>query len=395
MVSDFEFRKQLARELLSAGITETDLELQPSPAALMAAAAFAANLAIPFPAGLAPTPQPIHPVPATDADLPGTDVVVVTWTVDEVMALADVLTPKITRDHWYRYTKNFNALLPKIRQGAPARGAKRLGSYSLTKIGTKKVLCVKSELHLNQDGVQDPPHGAKGNATLPVKDFFHQIMEEAQPKLLITTGTAGGVFAEHDLGDVVVTRGAQFRLNQEFKDAPFNNKKYISEWNIPTQHFNTATTLMRNFKANLAEPEFLPPTVNFAPLDHLPKPTRENSPDIKLDGLDMPAFHPILTTDYFEFGTSTNRLDQIGAAVEMGDAVLGLAVEERKAAGKQVPNWLVIRNCSDPQINGALRNRPAKQSLQAMWAVYYYQGFGYWTSVMSALTTWAVIAGMP
>jgi hypothetical protein len=28
-----------------------------------------------------------------------------------------------------------------------------------------------------------------------------------------------------------------------------------------------------------------------------------------------------------------------------------------------------------------------------MWAVYYYKGFGYWTSVNSALATWAVIAG--
>ena len=36
------------------------------------------------------------------------------------------------------------------------------------------------------------------------------------------------------------------------------------------------------------------------------------------------------------------------------------------AQGRSVPKWLVIRNCSDPQINGALRNRPGKQSLQAM-----------------------------
>ena len=40
----------------------------------------------------------------------------------------------------------------------------------------------------------------------------------------------------------------------------------------------------------------------------------------------MPEFHPILTTDYFEYGTSANRLDLEGAAVEMGDAALGLAV---------------------------------------------------------------------
>ena len=40
----------------------------------------------------------------------------------------------------------------------------------------------------------------------------------------------------------------------------------------------------------------------------------------------MPEFHPILTTDYFEFGTPANHLDQQGCAVEMGDARLGMTI---------------------------------------------------------------------
>jgi len=108
----------------------------------------------------------------------------------------------------------------------------------------------------------------------------------------------------------------------------------------------------------------------------------------------MPKFHPILTTDFFEFGTSINHLEKEGCAVEMGDAVLGLAIEERKAAGKHTPNWAVVRNCSDPQINGLLKDEPKKESLQVLWAVYYYSSFGYWTSIMSALATWAIIAGL-
>jgi hypothetical protein len=28
------------------------------------------------------------------------------------------------------------------------------------------------------------------------------------------------------------------------------------------------------------------------------------------------------------------------------------------------------------------------------YAVWYYKQYGYWTSVMSALTTWAIIAGL-
>ena len=110
-------------------------------------------------------------------------------------------------------------------------------------------------------------------------------------------------------------------------------------------------------------------------------------PDIKQDGKrKMPAFHPILTTDYFEFGTSTNHLELEGCAVEMGDAVLGLVTSEMT----NPPRWAVVRNLSDPQINDAL-----EKDLQADYAVWYYTKFGYWTSVMGALATWGIIAGLP
>lgn len=384
-------RRDLARDLLESGLEASDFVNEPTAGQLQAAATLAADLGIPFPAGLRPCPQPIEPRPPLDAPLPQADIVVITWTVDEVRALADVLTPGFTRDHWYRYARGFAAYLPLIRDGAPARGVNRLGSYFLTEVGNKRILCFKSELHLNQDGVTKPPFSA-GNASLPVRQLFHQIIDEAQPSLVITTGTAGAVFAEHNLGDVVVTRAARFRCQKEFGEAPFNNQAFQSDWVVDTTHFEKAVELMRRFGNEIAEPEFLPPTVNFAPMNNLPTPTVPNVADIKLDGLDLPAFHPILTTDFFEFGTSTNRLHEVGAGVEMGDAVLGLVVDERGRAGQSTPRWLVVRNCSDPQINGALRHRPASQSLQVMWAVYYYKGFGYWTSVNSALAVWAVVA---
>ncbi|MBS0448755.1 MAG: hypothetical protein JSR59_22765 [Proteobacteria bacterium] len=390
---DLDYRQQLARRLLSQGIGPNDLDNRAAPLTRDALAA-APRLAIAFPDGTRPTPVPITPVPALDAPLPAADVVVVTWTVDETTALSDVMTPGITRDHWIRYAHHYADYLPKIRPGAPARAAQRLGSYCLTTIGTKRVLCFKSELHLNQDGVVHPPLGAPGNATLPVKDLFHQIIDETGASLVITTGTAGAVYSGQDLGDVVVTRGARFRVQQEFRNAPFRDQRYRSDWEVPTTHFHAAIEIMRGFKAQVAQPDFGPPTASYRPAEAtLPTP-RPSNPDIRLDGRDMPAFHPILTTDYFEFGTSSNHLDHAGCAVEMGDAVLGLAVQERAADGRSAPRWLVIRNCSDPQINGALRDTPAKQSVQAMWAVYFYTGFGYWTTVNSALATWAVIAGL-
>jgi hypothetical protein len=32
--------------------------------------------------------------------------------------------------------------------------------------------------------------------------------------------------------------------------------------------------------------------------------------------------------------------------------------------------------------------------MQAHWAVWYYEKYGYWTSVNGALACWAVIAGL-
>ncbi|MGH2771017.1 MAG: hypothetical protein ACRDJF_10940, partial [Actinomycetota bacterium] len=108
------------------------------------------------------------------------------------------------------------------------------------------------------------------------------------------------------------------------------------------------------------------------------------------DGRDMPEFHPVLTTDFFEFGTSANRLFDEGSAVEMGDAVLGLVCEEMP----DPPRWAVVRNLSDPMINADLPRGRGKLDMQTHWAVWYYEAYGYWTSVTGALATWAIIAGL-
>jgi hypothetical protein len=313
-------------------------------------------------------------------------VVVVTWTVDEQDALADVLTPGFSRATWYRYSRNYQSEYEaRIRNGAPAKLAARLGSYMPTRIGSTSVLAFKSELHLNQDGVST----GSGTATLPVKDLFLQIVDEVRPKVVITAGTAGSVFEEFGLGDVVVTRGAKFRLASEFRNEPFNGQAFHSDWPVPTAHLADAEGLMAPFSQQLAEPPFDPPTKRYhyhGSLIH----TDPNVPKIRLDGRDMPTFHPILTTDYFEFGTSANHLDQEGAAVEMGDAVLGMAMGELASP----PNWVVVRNMSDPQINGDLPANGYLLNQQTQWAVGYYTSYGYYTSVCSSLAAWGVIAGL-
>lgn len=375
-------RKEIARYLLSRGSDPTTGEVVPE----LAVVDLGSGHGIEFPDGLTPTPAPLVPAPDPTDPLPHADVVVITWTVDEVAGLAHVLTPAVTPDRWHPYARNFDQYLPKIRPYAPAAQAKRLGSYMPTQVGATSVLCMKSELHLNQDGVKT----GEGTATLPVKDFFLQIIDEVHPQVVLTVGTAGSVFADFGLGDVVVTRAAKFRLHNEFRNETFNGQTYRSSWVIPTGRLGEAAHLMRTLSHQITEPPFAPPTKRFRYTGD-PITTPANNPQIRLDdGHVMPEYHPILTTDYFEYGTSANRLDKEGAAVEMGDAALGLACSELASP----PHWAVVRNMSDPTINGDLPGKGYPLNEQTTWAVGYYTAYGKWTSTIGALTTWGIVAGL-
>ena len=74
----------------------------------------------------------------------------------------------------------------------------------------------------------------------------------------------------------------------------------------------------------------------------------------------------------------------MGLAVEMGDAVLGMVV---KQMGAKAPKWAAVRNASDPQIDseGWTKKEAATKAAQV------YERFGYWTTISSAITCWALI----
>jgi nucleoside phosphorylase len=377
--------RDLTRRIIEYGTTPDDLG--PRQFSVAAMAVPRRSLDLDWPAKFAPAAAPLDDEPATSDSLPKADVLVVTWTRDEMRGLADVLTPRVDpTKRWYRYDRKFEEYLPKIRAFAPARAARRLGSYHPAVIGKRKVLCFKSELHMNQDGIENE----EGKATLPVADLFAQMIEEVRPSLVITVGTAGGTFADHELGDVVITRAAKFEVTKEFRSQPYAGKTFRSRFDVPTARLADALRLMKVHKDELKEPDFAPPTKRYVAADGRPPPVIPgvaNDPDIKIDGRDFKAFLPMLTTDFFEFGTSANRLDKKGCGVEMGDAALGLVC---KQLGTGAPDWLVIRNVSDPVINADLPVAP--QNMQSHWAVWFYEQYGYWTSVNSAIATWAMIA---
>jgi len=310
-------------------------------------------LQIPWPAGHNPVPKPLAAAPDPENALPRADIIIVTWTVAEALALSDVLTPgHRSKTDWYHYKHNWSAFKPNIKRGAPSLQSDRLGSWFPTEINGKSVICFKSELHFARDG-----------SKVPVKDLWLQLIAEVQPSLVITTGTAGGIGAKVQLGDVALTGEVRFDCKRTFKNAAFAQQTYTSTLTHPTVHAHSADLM------KVTTP-FLPHSSRTCKIVH-----KTNSTFKTID---------VVTTDFFAFDDSTDffGLQSLGLAVEMGDAVLGLACSTLPNA----PKWLAIRNASDPEVDGTL---PYHQQVEL--ASRIYEKYGYWTTVNSAIACWSVI----
>ncbi len=325
---------------------------------------------IPWPAGKAP--RPAKKIARTPTDpLPRADVLVVTWTVDEAHALSRVLTPGFdSRNDWKPYKHNWSTLSQFFRPGCPARNAGRLGSYWVTNIAGKKVVCFKSESHMSQDGPQ-----------LPNYRVWQQIVDEVKPALIITTGTGGGIGKRWEVGDVVVSRIVRFDCIKKFKNAmlppaPAPGEPAVKRDKIAKAVYKATVAVDRsNFKK--ARQLFR------ANASQLPNTNSRKIPAITVSGSPRTS---IVTTDFFGFDNVENtfKLKDLGDLSEMGDAVLGALMSTRR---NKAPAWVAVRNVSDPQIN-----EPGKSiSEQAHDAALIYKGFGRWSSVCSAIVCWALI----
>jgi nucleoside phosphorylase len=290
--------------------------------------------------------------------LPEADVLIVTWTVDEGHALSRVLTPgKDSRDDYVPYTHNFDQIAKKMRAGCPARLAKRLGTYWTGSIGTKSVVYFKSDSHMSQDGPK-----------LPNIDVWAQLIDEVKPRLVITTGTAGGIGAQFEVGDVVVSPVVRFDCIQKFKAEPF----HASDYSSAAARASMLTKAKKLFAANSGQ---LPKDNTRPPEIAVTKPGDVGT--------------SVVTTDFFGFDTSDDhfKLQRLGNVSEMGDAVLGLVAQRMSDQGQTAPRWVAVRNVSDPQIKA---EGTIKQ--QAAVAAQIYKAFGRWSTVCSAIVCWALIA---
>ena len=319
---------------------------------------------IPFPAGTAPSILPDSSTPS----LPAADVVLITYTTDEANAMAAVLTPgflAIPPEHssvrsWTSYTHNYTAYVPELLPGSsPALDSHNLGLYKLVKLGAKRVLCFKSSLHLARDG-----------KSIPVMRLVQQIHAETGAGLIITTGTAGGIGVDAELGDAAITTACRFDLVRMFASAPFNGSTIRSSFKLnDTSYLTVANNQLIGVNAQQLNSSPIPP---------------KRTPTI-VSGAAVFGGEPNVnvTTDGFLYDDAQNtyHLQGLGCMVEMDDAAVGLAVQ---SISTDQPNWLAIRNASDPQM-------PAGASKQE--ATDIYTRYGFYTSFSSVLACWACVLG--
>ncbi|MFM0336857.1 phosphorylase family protein [Paraburkholderia fungorum] len=320
-----------------------------------------------WPVGYAPTLDTPSSPPDPSAPLPKVDVVIVTWTSAEASTVAALMTPGMTTREWYEYKSNVAAFIPEVtgvkapfndNSTMTARYYHSLGLYYPIQLSGRKVLCLKSGLHMDYDG-----------PALPIVDFWKQVIRETGCQLIITTGTGGAVGANVLLGDVVIADHVAILCKKQFQPAQFPGAPYPTS--PPPANLTALLTsglltpnAQKVAQANLPfHPDKLP--AFFTHGSSIPTPT-------------------IVTTDFFGFDntTDTNGLQALGNACEMGDVSLGLAISQIQ----NPPKWAAIRNASDPQVPGDMTPQA-----QDTWAGNIYKHYGGYTTAASVLASWAYI----
>lgn len=307
---------------------------------------------IPWPAGTAPSPA-TSVRGNSDSPLPLADALIVTYTEAEGYALADVLTPGRRNASWRRYTEAFGSYEPQLTSRSPARESRDLGSYWVTEIAGRSAVVFKSSLHLATDAT-----------SLPICQLWRQMIAEVQPHLVITTGTAGGIGAGTQLGDVLITGSVR--------------------WDLQGSPLSAAAFAQDHYQSPFQDSSAQAAAVGQAEADLIPV----NGDRLPSGPLKVVWDKDVLTCDAFLFDTSDDAYglracDPNAMVEEMDDAALPLAL------GSSPVPWVSVRNASDPQIPSA-----GTLAQQAQQAQRIYDRWGYTTSLGSAICCWALVSAL-
>ena len=159
----------------------------------------------------------------------------------------------------------------------------RLGGFHTALIdlpGTandKKVCLFHSALRINTDG-----------PTMPVVRLLKQILQEAQPKLVLSVGLGGGVTAEHQVGDVIVANHAEYQLRGDLDGSLRNGVSKQSTWQPKPGLFSGLSFDKQQ------EPALVPPSPNYDRTGAVPQPP-QHQPVVRI--ADKPVRTCPLLTD--------------------------------------------------------------------------------------------------
>jgi nucleoside phosphorylase len=349
-----------------------------------------------WPSTLKPTPQPLGKYSAgekiTTALNVQADVLIILYTDDETSALLDVFTGNnawtpARKKQWNGYGHNFNQFKPIIEgiDGDTALEDGLFGYLSAVKIGATNVVLFKSELHPKQNGVK-----------LPFVPVIQQLVTELKPSLVLSTGTAGAIGSHVQCGDVVITTAARFHVQDTYPTFPQINALSTGDGQL-TNTVALKTTYLNYAAANLTQLSLPGLTSCYERLQShsgfsfVQKPVAP--PAIYVTGSHpVPGPQPmdIVSADFLTVDDSTDLegLQALGAMNDTDDAFAFFAIAQMTGAK---PAWVSVRNASEPQIVA-----PAGSSQETIKSLAgsIYGIYQYCTTLNSAFTCWAIVAGL-
>ena len=306
----------------------------------------------------------------TPAVLPKADTVLITWAAAEWAALEQVFCSSSTSMLYGKRNQDSWSGWLKYSDGVPA-GLGYWGYYRLVEVASSKVLLFKSNTHYaaNQ-GEQD------------LETLTNLLIQNVQPSLILSLGTAGGARITDPIGTVnVIHSDALYVSNQPQNKWPVYTDTWAPDWSIVgSQSFQKLLFTIPTTNADLESistqfNQFYGTKYSLGQLNPNNLNMGASSPAIN----DLTARNtPLLTAKSFVVATTSGNLSSF-ACVEMDDAVIAKTAKGKTAFGS-------IRNVSDPIQNASL---PAQ--FQGHWGEAIYRAYGLYTSYNGAITAAAIL----
>ena len=246
------------------------------------------------------------------------------------------------------------------------------GYYRLVKIEGHKVLLFKSNTHLDWPGESY------------LEDMIERMIGLVKPRLLLSTGTAGGARKQDSVGTIRAVRAGTLYVQGEPLD---HWPDYANTWSAHWTVLDGPGFRRLLFPVPTTEGDLHSLCDQF---NHHYQ-TRYLLGDLNADGLDLgdpsPRIHDmtgngtsLLTSSTFVVATTSGSYQDF-ACIEMNDAVIAKVCQCRRTP------FGFVRNISDP-----VQNQDLPAHVQGNWGGALYDAYGFYTSYNGALAAWAILA---